>query len=413
MSTPTVSVVVVSRGRPNALLTCLTGLAQLDYPAFEIVVVADPAGIGAIEGSDFAGRIKTRAFDESNISAARNLGIALAAGEIAAFIDDDAVPEPTWLTHLAQPFEDAEVVAAGGFVRGRNGISFQNTARMVDRHGYHEVIDLPIGPPRTIAARPGLGVKTEGTNCAIRRSTLAELGGFDPAFHFYMDETDLNLRLAAKAAITALVPFAEVHHSFLASAQRTADRLPKTLHDIGASTQVFLRKHAPDEPKEPVLDDLRTEQRARLDRLLAQGLCEPREIGRLMQTLEAGIAEGATRQVAPLAPIPAPGVTFQRFAAAHPWAGMAVLAGRAWSAGPLRKEARERVAAGERISLFLFSPTTLYHQVRFHPDGYWEQRGGLFGRSDRSDPIFRPWSFKKRLEREKTRVASVRGFTVP
>ena len=29
------------------------------------------------------------------------------------------------------------------------------------------------------------------------------LGGFDPAFRFYLDETDLNLRLAAEGAAVA------------------------------------------------------------------------------------------------------------------------------------------------------------------------------------------------------------------
>ncbi|MCB2152739.1 MAG: glycosyltransferase, partial [Rhodobacteraceae bacterium] len=56
---------------------------------------------------------------------ARNLGLAAAAGEIVAFIDDDAVPEPRWLARLTAPFADPGIAAAGGFVVGRNGISFQ------------------------------------------------------------------------------------------------------------------------------------------------------------------------------------------------------------------------------------------------------------------------------------------------
>jgi hypothetical protein len=46
--------------------------------------------------------------------------------------------------------------------------------------------------------------------------------------------------------------------------------------------------------------------------------------------------------------------------------------------------------------------------VRFHPDGYWEQIGGLFGRSDRSQKIFRIVGFGKRLRQEKQRVARQR-----
>ncbi|MES2906736.1 MAG: RNA polymerase factor sigma-54, partial [Pseudomonadota bacterium] len=43
------------------------------------------------------------------------------------------------------------------------------------------------------------------------------MGGFDPAFRFYLDETDLNLRLAATGAMTAIVPVAQVHHGFAES----------------------------------------------------------------------------------------------------------------------------------------------------------------------------------------------------
>ena len=35
------SVIVVSRHRAAALTRCLTGLAQLDHPDFEVIVVAD------------------------------------------------------------------------------------------------------------------------------------------------------------------------------------------------------------------------------------------------------------------------------------------------------------------------------------------------------------------------------------
>ena len=87
-----VSVVVVSRGRPDALKRCLLGIAQLQYPVFEVVIVSDPSGIKAAKSLPFAADLKLVPFDKPNISAARNLGIVEAAGDIVAFIDDDAVP---------------------------------------------------------------------------------------------------------------------------------------------------------------------------------------------------------------------------------------------------------------------------------------------------------------------------------
>ena len=62
------------------------------------------------------GRIKVGQCPEVNISKSRNMGIALAAGEIIAFIDDDAVPEPDWLDDLAAEYDDSIVGAVGGKV---------------------------------------------------------------------------------------------------------------------------------------------------------------------------------------------------------------------------------------------------------------------------------------------------------
>ena len=50
-----VSVVIVSRDRPEALRRCLTGVGQLQYAPFEVIVVADPAGIAVARDMVFAG----------------------------------------------------------------------------------------------------------------------------------------------------------------------------------------------------------------------------------------------------------------------------------------------------------------------------------------------------------------------
>ena len=90
MTLPPVSVVIVSHGRPDLLGLCLTGVGQLDYPHFEIVVVADAGGADAVRAHALGEQVKLVVFDTPNIAAARNAGIAQAGGEIIAFIDDDA-----------------------------------------------------------------------------------------------------------------------------------------------------------------------------------------------------------------------------------------------------------------------------------------------------------------------------------
>ena len=411
MTERTVSVIVVSRGRPDGLLRCLTGIGQLDYEAFEVVVVADAPGMAAVRACGMGQRVKTVAFDQANISAARNLGLEQAAGDIVAFIDDDAVPEPSWLRHLIAPFVDSQVAAAGGYARGRNGISFQSTAQSVDACGYHSALDMGGDNARIFDGSKGRAIKTEGTNCAFRRDVLMDMGGFDPAFAFYLDETDVNLRMAEAGAKTAIVPLAQVHHGFAASEQRHASRMPRSLFDIGASLVVLLRKHAPRAEHGRVQDAMRVEQKARLLRHMVAGNCEPRDIGPLMASLEAGFTDGQGRNIGQTAALRHSGKGFhplvrddKRFASVH-------IAGRVRQAERLRQEAEDLVAEGKVVSLFLFSRTSLYHHVRFRREGYWEQRGGLFGKSTRSDPPFVLTGFDARLKHEINRVDIVRNFT--
>lgn len=393
-----VSVVVVSRGRPQALTRCLTGLAQQTHPNFEIVVVADPEGISAAKALPFSDPLKLVPFDLPNISAARNAGIAQAAGEVVAFIDDDAVPEPTWLHYLTAP-ADQGVAAMGGFVRGRNGISFQWRARVLDWTGHSEPLEVASDRATVLTPPRGRAVKTEGTNMALRRDVLVRLGGFDPAFHFYLDETDLNLRVALARLSTAIVPMAEVHHRFAASGQRRADRVPSDLFDIGASWAVFQRKYMTSDTRPGHWAVIRRHERGRVMGHMVGGTLEPAAVRRLMARLDAGYAQGLKRQITPARIAAHAQSAFRPFPSAE--RKSVLLSGSPFARRRLQGEAAARVKAGEAVTLMIFSLTALYHRVSFHPDGYWLHTGGVFGRSTRGGSL---WRWARRAGRVKSNV---------
>lgn len=403
----TVSVAIVSQNRPASLLRCLVALGQQFHPSFEVVVVADDETCRSLGRSPHGERARVIRFDEANISQARNLAIAAAAGDIIAFIDDDAVPEPTWLCHLVGPFSVPDVMAVGGYVRGRNGISFQARASTVDNTGAVETLELADMRPVILRPAAGRAIKTEGTNMAFRREAIAALGGFDPSYRFFLDETDLNLRMSLSGLRTAIVPMAQVHHGFEASERRRADRMPLDLHEIGASWAVFLKSHCPPAKMEEAWARELRIQKTRLLRRMTQGYCEPRQVIGLMRGFREGFRCGLGREPSQMRPIPGDGAEFRPYCAGNTYQP-AIVSGRVWSRGKLRRRARETAATGRVVTLIRLSPTALYHHVRFHTDGYWEQTGGLFGKSDREQPNFSFWTFEGRIRAERKRVKSLR-----
>ncbi|SFG91455.1 glycosyltransferase family 2 protein [Sulfitobacter dubius] len=405
-----VSIVIVSRNRPEALRRCLTGVGQLQYAPFEVIVVADPAGIAAVRDLPFTDALKLVNFDTANISVARNLGIAQAAGEVVAFIDDDAMPEPLWLRHLMAPAAQPDVAAMTGFVRGRNGISFQYRARQLNALGEPEHLDVDAETPSVMLPSPSRAIKTEGTNMAFRRDVLADLGGFDPAFHYFLDETDLNMRLARAGHATAIVPLAEVHHGFAANQMRSANRVPRDLYDIGASWAVFHRKHLPEQDRAAQWAHLRASERRRLLRYLVSGGLEPRDVTRLLHRLDKGHAEGMERVIGNSAVPRDAHSAFRPFPACL--RRSVAMFTRPIKLAKDRAKAAKRAESGEIVTLFSLSPTALYHHVAFDPiNAIWLQTGGIYGKSSRDEAVFRLTRRQDRLKKEVRRVARQRGFS--
>ncbi len=401
MNQAAVSVIVVSRHRPAALQRCIRALCQQDHQAFELIVVADPAAAHDVQALSLP--IKVQAFDEANISAARNLGLGLASGQVVAFIDDDAVAEPSWLSRLVAPFADLSLCASTGFVRGRNGMSYQWRACEVDALGADH--DLNITETTVIQGSPQRAVKTQGTNCAFRAAALRRIGGFDPAFRFYLDEADVNLRLAALGP-TAIVPDAQVHHGYLASARRAANRVPLSLFDIAASTAIFLRRHSPDTDFAAAFDRLERREVARIQAHCRAGRLDEGRGKNLLRSLQEGWSAGRHAHLPPLPPLADGQTTFLRLASLGPARGQ-VLAGRFWQKRALLAKARKNVDPAI-VTVICLSPTARPHRVAYQPEGFWLQTGGVFGKSERDGAWLQLKGFHARISDEMRRIAGHR-----
>ncbi|NJK91934.1 MAG: glycosyltransferase [Blastochloris sp.] len=90
-----ISVVINTLNRADLLEQTLKSLGWQRHRNFEVIVVNGPSRDGTTEVLErWQGRIKVGDCPEANLSMSRNIGICMAAGEVVAFLDDDAVPEP-------------------------------------------------------------------------------------------------------------------------------------------------------------------------------------------------------------------------------------------------------------------------------------------------------------------------------
>lgn len=380
---PPVSLVVVNFDRIHSLGLLLKGLEYQRYQNFELIVVSN---LPPEKRPASPLPIRWISFTERNISKARNLGIAEASGDVIAFCDDDAVPEFAWLAHLVGAFRHDHVGCAGGFVRGRNGVGFQWKCMMIDRLGRDRRIELGTNEIAVFPAGPHSCLKTVGTNCAFRRDALQAIGGFDEGYHFYLDEADVNIRLADAGWAGAIVPLAEVHHGYAEGPYRNRHRVPKSLFEIGASEAYFLQKHGDKAKIAPQLKYFEKHQSERLHRLFSLGLVTERKLRDLMASLQDGFEEGKARSEAVQEFTPKGG-KFKPVDLRSQDAERALFVSKAYRpTGYLRARAAEAAAAGHEVTLIEPELSHRNLAVRFDKDGYWVHRFGLGGYAERQSP---------------------------
>jgi O-antigen biosynthesis protein len=200
LSWPMVSVIVCSHNGAETLSDCLGGLAKLRYPSYEVIVVNDGS---TDETPDIAARYGARLIDTENggLSRARNIGLSAATGEIVAYLDDDACPDPDWLSYLAHSFITRNDAAYGG----------PNIPPAEDGPVAECVANAPGGPTHVLLSDRE-AEHIPGCNAAFRRSALDALGGFDPRFRAAGDDVDICWRMRERGWTLGFNPAAMVWH---------------------------------------------------------------------------------------------------------------------------------------------------------------------------------------------------------
>lgn len=243
-----VSVVAPTHQRVVSLRRLLHSLEQqsLAPHAFEVIIVGDEGDAGEEVVKEFAARgglnvrfsyVPDDPWRGRSPSLKRNHGARLAQADWLAFIDDDCVARKDWLAGAMPFFEQT----TNGGVEGRK--------------------EIP-PPPRPTLTYKGLLLFTrprgyQTANMFYRRQLLLDIGGFDPAFPFYLEDTDLawsvldrgyEIPHADGAVVEHPVPPAEPLR-LLANAKRAAlmpylyKKHPRRFREAGMRT--LARSHYP------------------------------------------------------------------------------------------------------------------------------------------------------------------------
>jgi glycosyltransferase involved in cell wall biosynthesis len=225
--TTAVSLIICTRDRARQLDACLASVAKIrcDLP-WEAVIVDNGS-------CDETRAVARRFFDNNDIrglyawepepglSRARNAGLNVSSGEIAAFTDDDCYPAPDLLDRICEIFADPRV----GFIGGR--------ILLHDPDDYPLTVNESMETLRFSAGSIVPCAAVQGANMAFRRAALVGIGGFDPALGagtpFPAEDWDAAARVCSDGWDGGYFPAPAVSHHHGRTATAAASHL-RTYH---------------------------------------------------------------------------------------------------------------------------------------------------------------------------------------
>ncbi len=194
------SVIIPTHHRAETLARVLVAVRDQTEAPDEVIVVDDAStdDTAAVVASCGISAIRHIRLEKNlGVARARNRGASEAKGEWLLFLDDDCVPNPTWifayLREIREKFSKNSVSYAWGVTEYiHTGYRGHFPERLVNNQG---------------GRWPG------AANLLVRRDMFLQVGGFDPWFlQFQNEDTELAVRLVSRGGVYARVPDAVVYH---------------------------------------------------------------------------------------------------------------------------------------------------------------------------------------------------------
>lgn len=227
MKSPRVEIVVINWNSREQTLECLERVEQqLGEVAGSAVTVVDN---GSRDGSAtaFASKhpaAKLFALQENRgFTGAIHAALAASSAELIVFLNNDAVPEPGWLSALVRAIDTApaDVVAVGGRIIDLSGALIDFIGGMItfDGHAFQNGFRYPVGNRPEPASGSEL-LFACGGNMIVRRDVFEKLGGFDDDYFAYLEDVDFGWRSWAAGYRAIYAPDALVRHASGATSGR-------------------------------------------------------------------------------------------------------------------------------------------------------------------------------------------------
>ena len=208
------TVIIPTRDRLETLRSTLDALAgqRLEGATAELLVVDDGSRDGtadAVEAMAPAHPLAPRVLRGAarGASAARNLGLRAATGDVALFLGDDTSPADTGLlaAHAALHAQRPEPsYAVLGRVDWAPALAVTPLMRWLELHGQFAFAGLAPGPT--------LPEHFYTAHVSAKRALLLDADGFDERLPFLFEDADLGARLAAAGLELDYHPELVVHH---------------------------------------------------------------------------------------------------------------------------------------------------------------------------------------------------------
>ncbi len=233
------SIVIPTYNRLPILQKCLSALEIQTFDpqtvtGYETIVVDDGSTDGTIDWlkNNTAELPHVKIYEQAHkgASAARNLGVEQAKGDIIIFIDSDIVVLPTFLQCHTDALLQAQQAAGDDKIFTYGAVI--NTANFEDPTSEkYKIIDFSNAYFAT-------------TNVAISRHWLMEVGLFDMDFNLYgWEDLELGVRLKNRGIKMVKCPEAVGYHWHPAF---TLDRIPRLIQqeiERGQMGVIFYQKH--------------------------------------------------------------------------------------------------------------------------------------------------------------------------